>query len=247
MKYTITKTDISKFNTHMRATGKSENTLQKYNRDITDFQSYLSENDMKLSKVAVDAYVKYLLDNEYSTSSVNSVISAINTFCGFVDRSDIHCAYLKNVVSVNKPKEYLSTDEYKRLIDVAVENREFWLASFIQTIGNMDIRLNELQYLTVESLIDGYITVIRAKKSSRILIPQQVIGILNEYVGFVKLENGIIFRNRLGNVYDRSNICKALKRLAVEADVDASKVSPRNLKRQLEKDIYTISYNGMNS
>lgn len=44
-------------------------------------------------------------------------------------------------------------------------------------------------------------------------------------------------------VHDRSNICKALKRLAVEADVDGSKDSPRNMKRQLEKDVYNISYN----
>lgn len=242
IRQTITKTDIAKFNTHLRTTGKSDNTLQKYNRDITDFQRYLSEHDMKLSGVAVDAYVKHLLDNEYSVSSVNTVIGAINTFCSFIERNDIHCTYLKNLVSVRESKEYLSTDEYQRLIEQAVHNEEYWLANFIQTIGNMDIRLNELDRLTIDSLKYGYITVTRAHSKCEVKIPDELLKDLQEYVHFAGIDEGIIFRSSNGNALDRSNIFRTLKRLAGEAEVDQDKVSPSNLKRQLAKDFYSIEY-----
>lgn len=187
----------------------------------------LNDESLKLSNAAVGAYVKHLLDAGYSISSVNSVISVINTFCSFIDRTDIHCAYLKNFVPVSESRTYLSTAEYQRLVAQAVDNEEYWLANFIQTIGNMDIRLNELDKLTVESLSEGSISVVRA---------------LQEYVKFAEISEGIIFRSSSGNAMDRSNICKALKKLAKEAGLDSEKVSPRTLKRQLSKDFYTIDY-----
>lgn len=112
----------------MLKSDKSENTRKKYIRDITELQAYLSDESVKLSNAAVGAYVKHLLDAGYSISSVNSVISAINTFCSFIDRTDIHCAYLKNFVSVSESRTYLSTAEYQRLIAQAVDNEEYWLA-----------------------------------------------------------------------------------------------------------------------
>lgn len=84
IRQTITKTDIEKFKLDMLKTDKSENTRKKYIRDITEFQAYLSDESVKLSNAAVVAYVKHLLDAGYSISSVNSVISAINTFCSFM-------------------------------------------------------------------------------------------------------------------------------------------------------------------
>lgn len=84
IRQTITKTDIEKFKLDMLKTDKSENTRKKYLRDITELQAYLSDESVKLSNAAVGAYVKHLLDAGYSISSVNSVISAINTFCSFM-------------------------------------------------------------------------------------------------------------------------------------------------------------------
>ena len=128
IRQTITKTDIEKFKLDMLKSDKSENTRKKYIRDITELQAYLSDESVKSSNAAVGAYVKHLLDAGYSISSVNSVISAINTFCSFIDRTDIHCAYLKNFVSVSESRTYLSTAEYQRLIAQAVDNEEYWLA-----------------------------------------------------------------------------------------------------------------------
>lgn len=242
IRQTITKTDIEKFKLDMLKTNKSENTRKKYIRDITELQAYLSDESLKLSNAAVGAYVKYLLDAGYSISSVNSVISAINTFCSFIHRTDIHCAYLKNFVPVSESRTYLSTAEDQRLMAQAVDNEEYWLANFIQTIGNMDIRLNELDKLTVESLSESYISVVRARKSCKLQIPKDIVSALQEYVKFAEISEWIIFRSSVGNAMDRSNICKALKKLAKEAGLDSEKVSPRTLKRQLSKDFYTIDY-----
>lgn len=106
----------------------------------------------------------------------------------------------------------------------------------------MDIRLNELDKLTVESLSEGSISVVRAHKSCKLQIPKDIVSALQEYVKFAEISEGIIFRSSSGNAMDRSNICKALKKLAKEAGLDSEKVSPRTLKRQLSKDFYTIDY-----
>lgn len=58
IRQTITKTDIEKFKLDMLKTDKSENTRKKYLRDITELQTYLSDESLKLSNAAVGAYVK---------------------------------------------------------------------------------------------------------------------------------------------------------------------------------------------
>lgn len=117
IRQTITKTDMEKFKLDMLKTDKSENTRKKYIRDITEFQAYLSDESVKLSNAVVVAYVKHLLDAGYSISSVNSVISAINNFCSFIDRTDIHCAYLKKkrLAVVPRAEEESASVEWDRV------------------------------------------------------------------------------------------------------------------------------------
>lgn len=57
----------------------------------------------------------------------------------------------------------------------------------------MDIRLNELDKLTVESLSEGGISVVRAHKSCKLQIPKDIVSALQEYVKFAEISEGIIF------------------------------------------------------
>jgi site-specific recombinase XerD len=93
----ITNTDINSFEEFLINENKSRTTLDKYMRDIRRFQIFLSDNCYPISQDTADKYIEILKNADYSISSINIIISCINTFCNFIGRNDIHCV---NLISV---------------------------------------------------------------------------------------------------------------------------------------------------
>lgn len=112
----------------------------------------------------------------------------------------------------------------------------------IQVLGNTDIRLNELQYLTTHSLEMGKITVMRNREEYNIRIPDDLLDGLYKYIDHEAIINGVIFCTRKGTPLERSNIWRLIKKLAVDAGINPDKVYPQNLKQQLGKKYYSIKY-----
>ena len=112
----------------------------------------------------------------------------------------------------------------------------------IQVLGNTDIRLNELQYLTTNSLEKGSVTVIRNNEEYNIKIPDDLLGGLYEYIEHEKKITGLIFCTRKGTPLERSNVWRMIKKLAIDARVNHDKVYLQNLKQQLGKKYYSIKY-----
>lgn len=91
----ITNTDINEFKEFLINENKSRTTLDKYMRDIRRFQIFLSDNSYPISQDTADKYIEILKNADYSISSINTIISCINTFCNFIGRNDIHCENCK--------------------------------------------------------------------------------------------------------------------------------------------------------
>lgn len=194
----ITDTDINMFEEFLINENKSKTTLDKYIRDIKRFQTYLSDNSYPTSQETADNYIETLKNADYSISSINTVISGINTFCGFIGRNDIHCTNLKKNKTESIDSDLLTVDEYNRLLKTAINNDDYRLAMLIQVLGNTDIRLNELQYLTTNSLEKGSVTVMRNNEEYNIKIPDDLLGGLYEYMQHEKIITGVIFCTRKG-------------------------------------------------
>lgn len=238
----ITDTDINKFEEFLINENKSKTTLDKYIRYIKRFQTYLSDNSYHISHETADNYIETLKNANYSISSINTVISGINTFCGFIRRNAIHCTNLKNNKTESIDSDLLTVDEYNRLLKTAINNDDYRLAMLIQVLGNTDIRLNELQYLTTNSLEKGSVTVIRNNEEYNIKIPDDLLGGLYEYIEHEKKITGLIFCTRKGTTLERSNVWRMIKKLAIDARVNHDKVYLQNLKQQLGKKYYSIKY-----
>ena len=221
---------------------KSRITLDKYMRDIRRFQIFLSDNSYQISQDTADKYIEILKNADYSISSINTIISCINTFCNFIGRNDIHCVNLKKSKTESTDSNLLTVDEYNQLLKTAINNNDYRIAMLIQVLGNTDIRLNELQYLTTHSLEMGKITVIRNSKEYNIRIPNDLLYGLYEYIDHEAIINGVIFCTRKGTPLERSNIWRLIKKLAVDAGINPDKVYPQNLKQQLGKKYYSIKY-----
>lgn len=238
----ITKTDINEFEEFLINKNKSRITLDKYMRDIRRFQIFLSDNSYQISQDTADKYIEILKNADYSISSINTIISCINTFCNFIGRNDIHCVNLKKSKTESTDSNLLTVDEYNQLLKTAINNNDYRIAMLIQVLGNTDIRLNELQYLATHSLEMGKITVMRNSKEYNIRIPDNLLDGLYKYIDHEAIINGVIFCTRKGTPLERSNVWRLIKKLAVDAGVNPDKVYPQNLKQQLGKKYYSIKY-----
>ena len=113
----ITNEFISNFKTYLTLEENSENTIEKYIRDVTFFMIWLSGREV--TKILALEYKKELCE-KYAPSSVNAAISSLNSFFAFIGWHDIRIKALKiqRQIFSNKDKE-LTKAEYERLLTAA--------------------------------------------------------------------------------------------------------------------------------
>ena len=141
----ITNEFILSFKTYLTLEEKSENTIEKYIRDVTFFMIWLSGKEV--TKILVLDYKKKLCE-KYAPSSVNAAIASLNSFFAFTGWHDIRIKALKiqRQIFSNKDKE-LTKAEYERLLTAAkIKNNES-LYLLMQTICSTGIRISEDIYL----------------------------------------------------------------------------------------------------
>ena len=77
---TITQENIQAYKNYLAEEEKSSLTLEKYIRDIVAFSNWIGNKSIE--KADVLKYKEYLTEN-YAPSSVNSMLSSINSFFSF--------------------------------------------------------------------------------------------------------------------------------------------------------------------
>lgn len=132
---------IIEFEKYLINEEKSKATIEKYMRDVQIFNLWLSGK--KLCKPLVLEY-KQNLTKLYAPKSINSIISALNTFFNFISRHDCKIKALKiqRQIFSSKEKE-LTKSEYKRLLNEAKNKNNDRLFYLLQTICSTGIRVSE--------------------------------------------------------------------------------------------------------
>ena len=227
---------------------KRKQTIDKYVRDINKLKDFLGEREM--TKELLIQYKEHLEScGEYTPASINSFISAANSFCERMGWTELRIKTIKiQQQSFETEDKELTNAEYQKLIKTALKNGKERLALIIQTLGSTGIRISELQFVTVESLKKGMSDVYNKGKVRRIMYPKELIKVLKAYADKHLIENGSIFCTRTGKAIDRSNIWREMKKLCKEAGVSEKKVFPHNLRHlfarcfyKLKKDIAVLS------
>ena len=216
---------------------KSSSTIKTYQRELFALQMYIDDNPLTKEKVLE---YKSLLTKQYTPSTCNVAIAAINSFLRFVGREDLAIKPLRvqKQIFENQDKE-LSKKDYNKLVRAALINGDERTALAIQTICATGIRVSELKYITTESLKNGQAHVYNKGKNRVIFIPKSLIQMLKKYVINHNIASGPIFVTRSGKCLDRSNLWKSMKQLCVTAGVKSSKVYPHNLRHLFAKTYYT--------
>lgn len=234
---TIMSTHLTAFEEYLLREEKSSATVGKYLRDAHVFVLYAAGKTV--TKNLTVAYKKSLEEKGYKPRSINSMIAAVNSFLDFIGASDCK---VKNVrvqrsTYLTEEKE-LSKDEYKRLLSASKSNTKLNLV--LRTICSTGIRVSELKYFTVESVLSGEVSVKCKNKTRTIIIPRDLRKILLNYAKKNDISDGVIFVTRHGRPLDRSYIWAQMKGLCAAANVNPSKVFPHNLRKLFARTFYGI-------
>lgn len=138
---TITDEIVNRFKIYLYEEERSDNTIEKYMRDIRFFRVWLSGKD--INKSVVLEYKK-LLCEKYAPVSVNSVLSSLNSLFMFMNWFDLKVKTLKiqRRIFSDKEKE-LTKSEYERLLSAAKNLNNERLYYLMQTIGSTGVRISE--------------------------------------------------------------------------------------------------------
>lgn len=234
----ITPEKINSFKMYLYEEERSENTIEKYMRDIRFFREWLK--DRRIEKSVIIGYKKELCER-YAPSSVNSMISSVNAFFRFMNWHDLKIKTLKiqRRIFADKSRE-LTKSEYERLLKAAEAKGSRKLYLLMQTICTTGIRVSELKYICVDSVKCGRAEVSMKGKLRIIIIPKELCRILKKYAAEQKITSGSIFVTKTGKPLDRTNIWKLMKALCEDAGVDRNKVFPHNLRHLFARTFYSI-------
>lgn len=233
----INGTLIERFKNYLKLEEKSQNTVEKYTRDVKTFQIY-SANSF-LSKELVIAYKEKLLSDGYSIRSVNSVIASLNSFFIFTGYPQLKIKTIKEQRQIFCPEnKELTKEEYYRLLNTAETKGNKRLHLILQTICGTGIRVSELKFITVEAVKKGEAFVFCKGKRRCVFIIKALQKKLLKYAAKNKIYSGCIFITRTGKPVSRTNIWRDMKKLCQSAEVDPQKVFPHNLRHLFARIFY---------
>lgn len=234
----ITEREVDIFRKSLICSEKSSNTVTKYIRDILKFKNYA--NGKPVTKTRILAYKSALEKcGKYKASSINSFLAALNHFCRIMGWGELCVKTIKvqQMAFVAEEKE-LTIEEYRRLIQKALETGDEQTALILQTIGSTGIRIGELKSITVECLKDGAADIYNKGKLRHILLPSSLTRLLGEYVKKHEIPGGAVFTDRKKKPVSRKSVWRKMKRIARFAGVPESKVFPHNLRHLFAREFY---------
>lgn len=230
---------VAEFSAHLKQEEKSQNTTEKYLRDVRMFAAHFRGTE--ITKEMVIAYKSKLLAEHYAVRSVNSMLASLNSLFTFLGWSDCKVKSMKLQRQIYCPEEKeLTKAEYLRLVNTAKRKGKERLNLILQTICGTGIRVSELEYITVEAAKSGKAVVALKGKTRSVFLVKELQKKLLRYATEQNISSGTIFITRTGKPISRTNIWREMKGLCQEAGVHPQKVFPHNLRHLFARVFYGI-------
>ena len=224
----------------------SNNTLQSYKRDLTQFKEYLLENDKKYNKIKeedIKEYLKYLEEQEKKPSTISRMIASIRSFYQYE-------AKMKKIVqnptdNIQSPKIekkapcILTSEEVELLLeqpkDVDLKGiRDKAMLEFAYATG---MRVTEIISLNIEDadLENGNVVCKSGSRQRVIPLGKMSLNALKEYIEdardiLVKSETEkALFVNLNGKRLTRQGFWKIIKYYQEQAQITKD-ITPHTLR-----------------
>ncbi len=236
--------------------GAAKATILAYKKDILDFFSYLAQVQISPECAArenIDNYSAFLLDLKVSHRSISRKISALSGYYNFLLSERIISE--NPILLVQKPKfqgklpSYIEEEEFIKLLTYIVNSANkdaIRLKAMILIIYSSGLRVSELVSLKLNALnidlekmiVEHPEIIVKGKgaKERVVLLSNKAKSAVNDYLQiremFLREKNNLyVFpsKSRLGHM-TRQNFALLLKKVAYEAGLNSSKISPHVLR-----------------
>lgn len=212
---------------------KTENTITTYRTAVNNFYKFLqAEGIEQATETSLQAYKDALLKDKEAgrlkVSTINIRIIAINKF--LKETGETCSVSIEDNPNNGFNENTLNENEYKRLLKWADKLGMKREALIMETLANTGIRINELQFFTVEALeADKDKVIVKNKGKTRpVVVPDFIRIKLLKYAKKQGITSGVIFRSswqsKNGGMIDKSLIWKNLKKIAGQARIKKTKV-----------------------
>lgn len=240
MERIITEEILKQFQEHLIEEERSTNTVTKYLCDVRKLKTYAAGREIT-KNLSLDFKNMLLKEGGYEVSSINSFLTAINRFFEFMGWYDVRVKlYRIQRNTFASEEQFMTKEEYKRLVNTARKNGNKRLVMILNTICATGIRISELEYFTVESVNRKKVVIHNKGKIRNILIPEKLQDELKKYIQQNQIQRGCIFCTKTGKALHRSNIWREMKALCHLAEVKEEKVFPHNLRHLFAQCFYEI-------
>lgn len=240
MSYQIKNSDICRYEEYLIREEKAPATIEKYMRDVRAFTAWLSGREVTKQQAA--DWKEHLAASQYMAVTINSMLSAINSFFRFMGWEDCRVRFLRvQRRSFRDPSRNLNLQEYKRLVQAANERGNQRLSLLLETICGTGIRVSELRYITMEAVKRGRAEISLKGKLRIILLPEKLCKKLLAYGKKQKIPSGELFLTKTGKSLSRRQIWAEMKRLSRQAGIQPDKVFPHNLRHLFARSFYKAS------
>lgn len=235
----ITEKILSDYEESLIQREYARGSIEKYLRDIRAFLRWAGE--LTLTKDLTMGWKEELIQKGYAPVTINSMLSSLNGILGFLGVEEFKLRFLKLQRRMFRDQEReLSREEYERLLAAAQKRGNLRLELLLETICATGIRVSEVRHLTVEAVERGRACISLKGKVRTILIPAKLARKLSRYCRKRGIRSGEIFLTKGGRSLSRRQIWGEMKQLCGEAEVEASKVFPHNLRHLFARTYYKV-------
>ena len=221
--YRMTEDRIVGFEEYLKGEEHGNATVEKYLRNVRFFAAWL--DGKAVSKELVAGWKAHLQEQGFAPCTVNSKLSALNSFLSYagLDGYRVKFLHIQRKVFRDESRD-LSRMEYMRLLGAARQSGKEQLGLVMETIGATGIRVSELAYITVEAARTGRATVRLKGKIRVILIPGKLCRKLLKYAKRQGIKSGEIFVTRNGKSISRRQVWREMKALCRKAEIGRAHV-----------------------
>ena len=231
----LTEEIIESFLLWQTEKGKADITIDRYRTDLNQLMDWLPDEKMITIK-QLERWRKEMLLKGYAGRTINSKLSAINSFLAYAGRRELQILEFE----VNQPIETtLSREEYLQMLQAAKKKKNNRLYLLIKVFGDTGLPVLYLKNLTMEAVREGSIVIDDVKY----LIPDRLRCELLAYGDEQGREDGPLFLTRSGHPMNRTTVTCLMKRLSKATGIAEEKLSPRCLKKMYQNTQSELQHN----
>ena len=224
--FVVTPEAIDRYIQSLRDKGRTAETVHNYHRSLTRLYRELPEGK-EIGRDTLPAWRARLLERGYSSRTVNTCLSAVNSFVGFWGYRQFQVEGQLEPAGGATPQ--ITRREYLRLLSAARnlgKERVYLLTKLFATTG---VTVQELNKVTVEGVSAGVIQTKTGERGQGIFLYS---GLREELLCYARRRgvlSGPVFTTREGKPVLRSNVSDSIRALCRDAQVAPEKGNPRCL------------------